>query len=477
MTIAGIPSKKTFIGPRLRELRKERGETQAAMAKSLGISATYVNLLENNQRSLSLQVLMRFSDVYGVDWRDLVEDDTPNLLADLRNAMQDPIFGDEKADLQELRAALDHCPKLARNMLRLHKTYRVLSERILTTDPSDDSEAPSMFGVSPEAIVHDLFRRHHNHFPTLETAAETFRSGEDIPADEVYSYLKGRLDRDYGIAVIPVPVTDLPDTLRYYDEAGKRILLSDALDYPNRVFQLTHVLSLLAHGDAIDAVIEDASISDPRGQARCRVELANYFAAATLMPYDAFLTAAKTNRYDFDHLAALFGVSFEQACHRATTLQRKSDQGVPFFFLRIDKAGNVTKRFNATGFHLAEHGGACPRWDIHLCFRTPGRTLSQFVEMPDGSKYFTINRTVDRPSYGYRSQDNRLAITLGCSIEHASKLIYASLYQMNDPDLTTPIGINCRLCPRQHCAQRAHQPVHLELPIDENRRGRTRFES
>jgi predicted transcriptional regulator/transcriptional regulator with XRE-family HTH domain len=470
------PGKKTFIGPRLRQLRKERGETQAAMASALGISATYVNLLENNQRSLSLQVLMRFSDAYGVDWRELVEEDGANLLADLRNVVQDPIFGDDKPDLHELRSALDHCPKLARNMLRLHKTYRTLSERVLSNSTAE-GDSSTVFGVTPESMVHDVFRKNRNHFPTLEAAAEDFRKGEDIATDEVYSYLKARLARKFGIAVIPTAVNDLPDTLRLYDEENRQILISDALDYPNRVFQLTHVLGLMEYGDTIDAVIERAEINEPRGQARCRVELANYFAAAMLMPYEDFLSAAHKNLYDFDHLAALFGVSFEQACHRATTLQRDGAQGVPFFFLRIDKAGNVTKRFNATSFHLAEHGGACPRWNIHLCFRTPGHTLSQFVEMPDGSKYFTINRTVDRPSTGHLSQDNRLAITLGCSIEHASKLVYASLYQLTDPNLTTPIGINCRLCPRQHCAQRAHQPIHLDLPIDENRRGSTRFES
>ena len=151
--------------------------------------------------------------------------------------------------------------------------------------------------------------------------------------------------------------------------------------------------------------------------------------------------------------------------------------GVPFFFLRIDKAGNVTKRFNATSFHLADHGGACPRWDVHLSFRTPGRILTQFVEMPDGSRYFTFSRTVDRPSAGRLTQDNRLAITLGCGIEHASDIGYASQFRLTDPELVTPIGINCRLCTRQHCAQRAHQPIHLELPIDERRRGQTRFES
>lgn len=469
-------AKKTFIGPRLRQLRKERGQTQAQVATALGISATYVNLLENNQRSLSVQVLMRLSDVYGVDWRDLIEDDGPTLLADLRNAMQDPIFGSDSPDLQEMRSAVDHCPKLARGLLRLHKTYRTLSERVLSASSTNDDPL-AMFGLTPEAVVHDLFRRNRNHFAQLEEAAEAFRSGEVIPTDEVYIYLKRRLSEKFGISVSKVPVAELPDTLRYYDESQKRILLSDALDYKNRVFQLAHLLGLREYGDQIDEIIEAAGVENPRDQARSRVELANYFAAAMLMPYDGFLKECRKSRYDLDHLAALYGVSFEQVCHRVTTLQREGNQGVPFFFLRIDKAGNVTKRFNATSFHLAEHGGACPRWDIHLSFRTPGRTLTQFVEMPDGSKYFTVNRTVDRPSSDYRTQDSRLAVTLGCAMEHTSSLVYASLYQLTDPGLATPIGINCRLCPRQHCAQRAHQPVHLELPIDENRRGQTRFES
>ncbi len=468
--------RKTFVGPRLRRLRKDRGQTQAQMATALGISATYVNLLENNQRSLSLQVLMRFSDVYGVDWRDLVEDDGANLLADLRNAVQDPIFGDERPDLQELRGALDHCPRLARSLLSLHKSYRALSDRMLALTEGG-TEAEAIFGQTPDAIVHDLFRRNRNHFASIEAATRTFLRGETVPRDEMYAYLKARMRKNLAIEVVPASVSDLPDTLRYYDEAEGRIYLSDALDYPNRVFQLTHVMALLEYDAVFDALIEQAGITDPHGQARARVELANYFAAAVLMPYEAFLQAAQESRYDIDHLAALFGVSDEQVCHRLTTLQREGATGVPFFFLRIDKAGNVTKRFNATSFHLAEHGGACPRWDIHLVFRTPGKSISQFVEMPDGTRYFTISRTVERPSFGWLSQDNRLAVTLGCSIEHAGEIIYASRYQLQDDKLATPIGINCRLCPRQHCAQRAHQPIHLNLSIDENRRGQTRFES
>jgi len=472
-----VKARKTFVGPKLRQIRKERKQTQAQMAEALGLSATYVNLLENNQRSLSVRVLMRLSESYGIDIRTLVEDDAPTQLADLRNALQDPIFGDTRADLQELRAALDHCPTLAQNLLSLHGSYRALSERMLGM--VDASGAEGVVHASPEAIVHDLFRRNRNYFDTIERAAEDLRALGPRPNDELYGFLKSRIREALGIAVETVPVADMPDTLRYYDEPARRLLFSEGLDHLNRVFQLAHVIGLLSCDAIFDTILAEARISDPRGQARSRVELANYFAAAVLMPYAAFHGEALTCRYDLDHLAARFGVSFEQVCHRVTTLQRDGAQGVPFFFMRIDKAGNVTKRFNATSFNLAEHGGACPRLDIHMCFRMPGRILPQTVEMPDGGRYFTINRTVDRPTFGYRSQDQRLAVSLGCAVEHADKMIYAAHAPAFDPagDSATPIGINCRLCPRQHCTQRAQQPIHLDLPIDENRRGRTRFES
>jgi predicted transcriptional regulator/plasmid maintenance system antidote protein VapI len=467
-------TQKTFVGPKLRQLRKGRGQTQAQMAETLGLSATYINLLENNQRSLSVQVLMRLAEGYGVDWRELVEDDAPTHLADLRNTLQDPIFGDNRADLHELRAALDHCPTLAQNFLSLHRSYRALSERMLALD---EQGGEGIVSASPETTVHDLFRRNRNYFDGVERAAEAFRASGPAATDEIYAFLKAHLHDDLGIAVETVSVRDLPDTLRYYDEDTKRLLLSEGLDHLNRLFQLCHMIGLIGFGKDFDAIIREGGIDEPRGHARARIELANYFAAAVLMPYEAFREEAMECRYDLDYLAARFGVSFEQVCHRVTTLQRDGAQGVPLFFMRIDKAGNVTKRFNATSFNLAEHGGACPRLDVHMVFRMPGRILPQLVEMPDGSRYFTINRTVDRPALGYRTQDQRLAVTIGCAVEHADAILYASHMPVKGEALVTPIGINCRLCPRTHCAQRAQQPIHLDLPMDERRRGTTRFEN
>jgi len=288
---------ETFVGPQLRQLRRDRRQTQAEMAKVLGISAGYVNLLENNERSLSLRILMAVADNYGVDWRDLVADKTSNLLAELRSVIKDPMFS-ATPDLPELRAAIDHAPRLV---------------------------------------------------------------------------------EQFGIRIKRRAIEEMTQALRVYDNENRIIYLSEALDHANVVFQLAHVLCLIELRDLLNKLTESTKSNPGTSLARCHIELANYFAAAFLMPYEPFLREAELTAYDIDRLAARFGVSFEQTCHRLTTLQRPSAQGVPFFFLRVDKAGNVTKRFNPTSFHLAEYGGACPVWKVHMAFRLAGVIIPQFV--------------------------------------------------------------------------------------------------
>ncbi|WP_296476337.1 short-chain fatty acyl-CoA regulator family protein [Roseinatronobacter sp.] len=467
--------RKTFIGPHLRRLRQEAGETQVSMAKRLGVSAAYVNLLENNQRSVSVAILLRLFEQYGVDWHDISEDGAGARLADLRGALQDPLFDDTRPDLHELRAAQTHAPTLMEAFLHLHRAYLSASDQLLAL-AAQPGEVGPIFSASPEGAVHNFFRRQRNYFPTLEQAADgVWEDGAPAP-DDMYSALKARLRDRHGIQVKVVRVHDLPRTLRHYEQGRAQVLLSEALDHPNRVFQLVHVLGLIECRDKIEALLHISGIDDIQGRARCLVELANYFAAAVLMPYDAFLKEARSSKYDFDHLATRFGISFEQACHRATTMQREGAQGVPFFFLRLDKAGNVTKRFNATDFHLAEYGGACPKLDVHMTFRLPGRIVPQLVEMPDASQYFVFARTVDRPTFERYGQDNRLAVAMGCTIQHAPEIGYAEGIALHGA-AATPIGINCRICPRAGCDQRAYQASVLKTPVDESRRGATRYDT
>ena len=444
------------------------------MAKALGISPAYVNLLENNQRSLSVQMLMALSDAYGIDWRELVKDPGSNTLAELRSVLQDPIF-ETAPDLQELRSAIDHAPQLVDNFLQIYRTHRTTLDKLLRQGREDMPQ--EMLASSPEAIIHDFFRDHQNHFPELETAAEKVRAEHPCGPDDVYAVLKARLADRHGVAVEMKPVEEISEALRIYDRDAATVYLSEALDHQNRTFQLAHVICLLEFSDDLQALTEDAGISSASGAARCQVELANYFAAAYLMPYADVLAAAQKTQYDVDRLSAAFSVSFEQVCHRLTTLQRKNASGVPFFFLRVDKAGNVSKRFNSTTFTLAEYGGACPVWNIHTAFRAPGVIAPQFVELPEGERFFTISRTTDRPVYSRESQDRRLAVALGCEARFVDQIGYAQTFNLDDERLFSPIGINCHVCPRHACSQRAHQPLFLELSISPDRRGNTRYES
>lgn len=445
------------------------------MAKRLGISAAYVNLLESNQRSLSVQVLVAITEAYGVDWRDLVADTETIRLPDLRAAMRDPVFADEPPDLQELRAAIDHAPRLVERFLLLYQNHRSLTDRV--NQLSGEDAAIDLVTTSPERAIHDFFRDRANHFDALERRAEALREQIGGAADDMYASLKRHLRVEHGLQARVVPIDDLPDALRLFDRSGGDVLLSEALDHSNRVFQLAHVLGLLVCEAEVARLAEGSGIADAGTRARLRVELTNYFAAAFLMPYSSFRARAEETRYDIDRLAAAFAVSFEQVCHRLTTLQRDGERGVPFFFLRVDRAGNVTKRFNATGFTLAEQGGSCPVWGIHAAYRAPGVIHPQFIELPEGARYFTLSRTSDRPVFSRLTQDRRLVVTLGCDLAHAERVGYADPFNRADDALFLPIGIACSLCPRQACSQRAHEPLHVRLKIDADRRGQTRYES
>jgi len=467
--------RKALVGSQLRQLRREHGHTQAEMAKRLNISPAYVNLLENNQRALSVQVLMSLTEAYGVDMREILGDRDVSRLADLRAVLADPAFAREKPDLQELRAAVDHAPRFVDLFLQLYRSHRGAVDRLSRlggTDYADD-----LLRTSPESAIHDFFRDNRNHFAELETAAEEIRARIGGTPDDMYALLKRYLRMKFRIDVRLVGIEDLPDTLRYFDRMSGRVLLSEALDPPNRLFQLAHVLALVETQGLIDALLAESGMQSETARARCRVELANYFAAALLMPYASFLELAERTDYDLDRLSSAFGMSFEQVGHRLTTLQRDGARGVGFFLLRIDKAGNVTKRVNATPFALAEKGGSCPVWNVHNAFATPGVVLPQLVEMPDGTQFFTLSRTVKRPVFSRHLQDNRLVVALGCERSEAHRIGYARAVNLDRDGPVARIGISCQLCPRPACSQRAHQPLHVDLPIDTNRRGRTRYES
>ena len=372
-----------------------------------------------------------------------------------------------------MRELVQNSPHLARGVFELYRAFQHAQESlgILSAKLSDgqgfDPEATRL----PSEEVGDFIQQAMNHFPELEAAADSLHTHAELDADHPYPGLVAAFDIR-GITVRIHRMAEGPGLLRSFDPKRRTLSLSELLPQRSRTFQLAHQLALLDHSDLLDRLASHPLLRTAASRALARVALANYFASAVLMPYERFLKAAKAERYDIEILAKRFQASFEQVCHRLTTLRRPGAEGVPFHFLRIDIAGNISKSFSASGIRFARFSGACPRWNAHAAFLTPGLTRTQISEMPDGRKYFCIARTIQKDTGGYRGQHAMQALGLGCEMGYAKELIYADGLRLDQPPV--PVGITCRLCDRTDCEQRAFPPLQQAFKIDENLR-RTSF--
>jgi len=466
---------KTMLGHKVRRLRREHNLTQAEMAEQLDVSPSYLNLIEHNHRPVTVAVLLRLGRAFDVDLQTFAENAEARLFAGLKEAFGDPVFEGHDISTQDVRDFAADSPTLAQAVIELHGAYRAAREDLMALGEriaGGDSQQVLKGSVFPLEEVQDFFHARANHFAELEVLAEELWADAGLEIYDLSGRLTEYLDRVHSLKTKLMPVDVMGGTLRRYDRHNRRVLLSEMLTPSGRTFQLACQIGLLQHTAVIDRIVAAQAFATEDARLLARVGLVNYFAGAVMMPYDRFLDAARTVRYDIDVLRQRFGASFEQVCHRLTTLQRPGAKGVPFFLIRIDKAGNVSKRFSATGLQFARSGGACPLWVVHDAFRTPGITHTQIAEMPDGSMYFCLARTVTKAIGGYRTPAQEFAIGLGCEAGHARQLVYAEGMDLKNREAATPIGIHCRLCERLDCGSRAFPPIRHRLIVDETKRGR-----
>jgi len=456
------PDRKLFLGARLKRLRRQLALTQTAMATDLGVSPSYLNHIERNQRPVSAQLLLRLAEVYDVDLRTLSQTTGPGE-AEVLEALADPAFRGLAVPRHEVLQLVEEAPALADAFLRL---YRAHAER----RARDHAGAGRGTGEeTPADWVREHVQGRRNHFPELDQLGETLHAelfADPLAPEHFETAARIRLRTRHDLAVRTLPPEVMVEWTRRFDPHRRRLLLAETLGPASRAFAVAYQLALTEHSAALNAMVAAAAPPDEAASRLLKVSLTNTLAAAILMPYAAFHRLAEDTGYDLARLQARFGVSFEQAAHRMTTLSRPGARGVPFFLIRVDQAGNVSKRFAADGFPFARFGGACPRWNLHAAFRTPGRVVTQIVETPDGGRWFTLSRTVDRQGRGAAGDGQDLAIGLGCELRHAERLVYARGLDLAAPEVT-PIGPACRLCERHPCAERAAPPLDRSLAVDD----------
>ncbi|MEP1963539.1 helix-turn-helix domain-containing protein [Tateyamaria sp.] len=455
---------KLYAGAKLREVRTRVGLTQKDFAAKLGVSLPYLNQMENNNRPVSTSVVLSLAQEFGLDVTELSAGDGERLVSDMREALADPVFAADMPPLADLRLAASNAPALAHAFLDLHRAYRQTHERLASLDEAlgrEDARARP----SPWEEVRDFFHYCDNYIDAVDRAAEHFATVEG-GHDNIRAAAVSKL----GNAGITITFED-SDTLRNYDAQAKTLSISTRAAHESQTFQLVLQVALIRQNALLEATLDLARFHSTEARAIAKIGLANYFAGAAIMPYGAFLDAATKTRHDLEQLATRFGASIEQVCHRLSTLQRPGAKGIPFFFVRVDQAGTITKRHSATRLQFARFGGACPLWNVHRAFEQPGQFLRQLAETPDGVRYISLARDVSKTGGRFGAPVRRYAIALGCEVKHAPHLVFADGLDISRVDAFEPIGISCRICERKTCHQRSVPPLERQLSVNPNTRG------
>jgi predicted transcriptional regulator len=435
------------------------------MASDLEISPSYVNLIERNQRPVSADLLLRLSAVYGLDLSQLGGTDSDALFTELTAAFADPIFrgaGATREDAFDLAAGN---PVLGEAVAGLYRAFRTAQSELM------EARAAGRAGLDADPVeeARAFLQANRNYFPAIDTGAEAIAAELAAGGASLYDALVARFAARHRLRVRVLPDDVMVGAWRRLNRHSGELSLTERLDAASRVFHLSLQLSLIELQAALDQTVNAARFTSDAGRRLSRAALSNYAAAAILLPYEAFLKSAKALKYDVEAIGRRFGASFEQVAHRLTTMQRKGAEGVAFFFVRVDAAGNMSKRYSGDVFPFARYGGSCPLWNIHDAFRLPRRVLTQIIELPGGERYFSIARTVQGGAGGYGAPVAERAVALGCRLGDAKALIYAQGTDI-DGAPATPIGLTCRLCERIDCAARAHPPLKRRLVIDEHNR-------
>jgi len=465
---------ESTLGPKVRAIRRSRGITQAELARRLGISASYLNLIEHNRRAFTADLLVRLAECLPIDIKTLSTAQDGRAITELLEAFGDPLFENLDVVAAEVKEFATNSPTAAQGVLRLYEAYRSARESAynLGNKLLSGSELPGIFASKlPTEEVNDLLQRHLNYFPELEEGAEALTRDAHLERDFLFNGLATYLQETKGIEVRIEQPGNMQGAFRRYDPAKKILSLSEALRRGSRNFQLAHQVGLLTQDDILKRIANDPLITTDESRALSRVVLASYFAGCVLMPYTAFLQAAQDERYDIDLLGHRFRASFEQTCHRLTSLRRPGAEGIPFHQIRIDIAGNISKRFSASGIRFPRFGGACPRWNVFEAFLTPGMIRPQLSQFPDGQVYFEVARTVRKASGGHRGPRAQYAISLGCEVSYAREMVYADGLDLTSREALVTVGPTCRLCDRMDCEQRAYPPVQQPLAVNEDVRG------
>ena len=460
------------IGPKIKAFRRQLGIQANKFSEQVGISPTYLNLIEGGKRKIDGDLLIKISKELRVELSDLTSKSDINLENDISELLDDQLFEDLDILGPEVKDLVSTNPKIARALIKLGDNFKQKDHEIVNKVENISSKIIDSRKTSfPGEVISDFLQENKNYFPKLEKFANDIFDKVQKNKRTRYIALCDYLKKKYSITVKDIIPEEGKPFSKIYNKSTKELLLSD---YNSLETKKLHAAAQIAQEGAIDIISEYLSkFNFPSNESKrlTQVALLNYCGAAILMPYKLFHTECKKLKYDLELLQNTFATSFEQVAHRVTCLQDPELPGIPFHMLRTDIAGNISKRFSLSGIEIPRYGGACPRWNVYSAFTRPGIIQAAVSKMTNGEKYVCIARTVEKGVGRFGQSKSILSIGLGCEAKYAKEFVYTENLDISDKKTEIPIGVSCRTCDRLDCSQRAFPPLHKKFDVDINSRG------
>lgn len=471
-----MSDQKIFAGPRIRRIRNSLSLTQSAMASDLGISASYLNLIERNQRPLTVQLLFKLSSTYSLNIEEL-RGESSGAVTDLQGVFGDPLLSGEIPDYQELFEVADAAPNATNGILKLYKAYQESQSRLtdLKNLLAEEGRDTALFSAQlPADEVRRALESRPNYYPLIEARAKTL-NGQLGSGLDMLTRLSNWLEVEHKIAVRLLPIDVMPDAVRQFDKHTMRLFVSERLSHADRIWEIAKEAAMLSMSDALDQSVEALALSSPEAERLARFELASYAALALILPYEDFLRRAKRYNYDMEILSGTYGTSLTQTALRMTALKQPGKAGVPFFVLEVDAGGNQLRHLGADGFPVKEFSGSCPRM---LAYRMSGGRATiryEMTELPSEKRYLLMAARVEGPRAELGQQQRKTVLLVGCPEDHAVDVVYGQrLAEMSAPPAL--IGPGCRMCERKGCLLRAEPPITKPLRLDDMVTGLTAYD-
>ncbi len=460
------------IGPKIKAFRRQIGLQANKLSEELNISPSYLNLIEKGKRKIDGDLLIKVCEKLRIELSDLTSKTDLNLENNISELLSDELFEDLDILGPEVKDLVNTNPKIAKALIKLGDNFKQKDHEIVNKVENISGKIiDSRKAAFPGEVISDFLQENKNFFPKLENFANNIFEKVKQNNRTRYIALCDFLKYEYGITVKDVIPEEGKPFSKIYKSKHKELLLSDYLSLETKKLHAAAQISQEGASKEIDEYLATFNFPSEEAKKLTRVALLNYSGAAILMPYKLFHKECKELKYDLELLQNTFATSFEQVAHRVTCLQDPSLPGIPFHFLRVDVAGNISKRFSLSGIEIPRYGGACPRWNVYSAFSRPGVIQAAVSKMTNGEKYVCIAKTVEKGVGRYGQKKSMLSIGLGCEAKYAKDFVYTENLDLNDKKSELPIGVSCRTCDRLDCSQRAFPPLHKKFDIDINSRG------